>query len=218
VSFTGTTGAAKGQRPRGPPALGPDGNFYGVTERGGAADAETLFRMKASGTLTVLAEFTAGGPRLPLGGLITGGDGKLHGTTSAGGAADAGTLFQVNPATGTWMPLGEFTGSSGFAAGSRPVGTLASDGAGVVYGLTTAGEAANYGGCFCYDLASGLRTLVEFTGKTGAAPGAGLADLGQGISRWAGWWQPGPTCSAARHRPVVQAAAGWPSVSLWVAP
>ena len=180
VSFTGTTGAAKGQRPRGPLALGPDGNFYGVTERGGAADAGTLFRMKASGTLTVLAEFTAGGPRLPLGGLITGGDGKLYGTTSAGGAADAGTLFQVNPATGTWMLLGEFTGSSGLAAGSRPVGTLASNGAGVVYGLTTAGGAANYGGCFCYDAASGLRTLVEFTGKTGGAPGAGLADLGAG--------------------------------------
>ncbi len=102
VSFTGTRGAAKGQRPRGPLALGPDGNFYGVTERGGAADAGTLFRMKASGTLTVLAEFTAGGPRLPLGGLITGGDGKFYGTTSVGGVVAAGPnlLYGVAPAGG----------------------------------------------------------------------------------------------------------------------
>ncbi len=78
------------------------------------------------------------------------------------------------------MLLGEFTSSSGLAAGSRPVGTLASAGAGVVYGLTTVGGADNCDGCFCYDRASGLRTLVEFTGKTGAAPGAGLADLGGG--------------------------------------
>ena len=102
VSFTGTRGAAKGQRPRGPLALGPDGTFYGVTERGGAADAGTLFRMKASGTLTVLAEFTAGGPRLPLGGLITGGDGKFYGTTSVGGVVAAGPnlLYGVAPAGG----------------------------------------------------------------------------------------------------------------------
>ncbi len=180
VSFTGTTGAAKGQRPRGPLALGPDGNFYGVTERGGTADAGTLFRMNASGTLTVLAEFAANGPRLPLGGLITGGDGKLYGTTSAGGSADAGTFFQINPGSGTWVSLAEFTGSSGPAAGSRPVGPLAGGEAGVFYGLTAAGGAANHGGCFRYDAAAGLQTLVEFTGSGGSAPGVGLADLGAG--------------------------------------
>ena len=69
----------------------------------------------------------------------------------------------------------ELAEAMGLPPGERVVRLLKS-----VYGLTTAGGAANYGGCCCYDAASGLRTLVEFTGKTGGAPGAGLADLGAG--------------------------------------
>ncbi|MDB6069756.1 MAG: 3-carboxymuconate cyclase [Verrucomicrobiales bacterium] len=180
ISFTGTAGAAKGQSPRGPLAMGADGNFYGVAERGGAADAGVIFRLNPDGAYTILTQFTAAGPRWPLGGLTAGTDGKLYGTTSAGGAADAGTLIRLTPAGGAWAVVGEFTGTSGAAPGSRPLGTLTAGPAGAVTGLTAAGGAADRGVTFRYDAAGGLRPLVEFSGESGATPGGGVADLGGG--------------------------------------
>ena len=169
VSFTGTSGAAKGSRPRGSLSLAANTSFYGLTETGGAADMGTLFRMSAAGTLTTMAEFTAAGPRLPLGGLIRAADGSLYGTTSRGGSADAGTLLRVVPATNTWSTLADFTA----ATGSAPAGAVLVAPDGTLYGLTTSGGVSGLGTLWRFTAAGGLESLVSFTGSTGASPGSG---------------------------------------------
>jgi uncharacterized repeat protein (TIGR03803 family) len=169
VNFTGTAGAAKGNRPRGALALAPNTSYYGLTETGGAADAGTLFRMSPSGTLTTLAEFTAAGPRLPLGGLTLAPDGNLYGTLSRGGAADGGALLRVVPSTNTWSTLADFTA----ATGTQPAGAVLAGPDGTLYGMTTAGGTNGQGTLWRYTSADGLEALVSFTGNGGAAPGSG---------------------------------------------
>jgi uncharacterized repeat protein (TIGR03803 family) len=174
VSFTGSSGAVKGQRPRGPLALAANTNFYGLTESGGSANAGTLFRLSAAGTPTVFAEFAASGPRTPLGGLVAGTDGFLYGTTSLGGAADGGTLLKVDPSTNTWSAAAEFTA----VTGTQPVGTLTVGPDGALYGMTAAGGSSGMGTVFRYDALTGLTNLISFTGNGGSAPGRPASSAG----------------------------------------
>ena len=117
VSFTGTGGAAPGGKPRGPMVLAGDGNFYGLTEEGGASNTGVIFRLTAAGAYSVVSAFGATGPSSPQGGFVIGNDGLLYATTSAGGAAGFGTLIQFTPATGVWQTVGEFTGRPGLHRG-----------------------------------------------------------------------------------------------------
>ncbi len=174
ISFAGTAGSAKGERPRGSLALAPNTSFYGVTQSGGVANAGTIFRLSALGTLITLAEFTASGPRAPLGGLLLGTDGKIYGTTSLGGTNDAGTLIRIDPSTDSWSVLASFSTS----VGETPAGGLAEGPDGALYGMTTAGGAEGYGSVFRYAAASGLSVLISFTGSAGSAPGLPSSGLG----------------------------------------
>lgn len=78
-----------------------DGNFYGVTGRGGpgytgtiGSGAGTVFKLTSDGTLTTLVAFTNN--ELPFGGLLQADDGNLYGTTRGGGAYGQGTLFRLS--------------------------------------------------------------------------------------------------------------------------
>jgi uncharacterized repeat protein (TIGR03803 family) len=176
VSFTGTAGAARGRRPRAPLARAANTSYYGLTENGGAADSGTLFRLSAAGTLTTLAEFTAGGPHLPLGGLVTGTDGHLYGTTSRGGDTGGGVLLRVVPASNTWSVLASFSA----ATGTQPAGAVCIGSDGALYGLTTAGGTSGHGTLWRYTPAAGLEALVSFTGHSGAFPGSNSTGLPPG--------------------------------------
>jgi uncharacterized repeat protein (TIGR03803 family) len=172
ISFTGTAGSAPGGKPRGPLALAADGNFYGLTEEGGAANTGVIYRLTAAGVYSAVSEFGTNGPRSPQGGFVVGNDGLLYATTSAGGTADFGTLIRFHPDTGAWEPVGEFTGASGVAPGEMPAGELLVGGDGTIYGTTLLGGAADEGVVFRYSEALGLQALVEFTGIGGANPGS----------------------------------------------
>jgi uncharacterized repeat protein (TIGR03803 family) len=168
VNLTGTSGAARGTRPRAPLALGPDGNFYGACTNGGAADQGLIFRLTPAGVYTVVMEFPAAGVRQPAGGLTVK-DGLFYGTTSAGGPADAGTLFSLTTG-GVLTTLASFTGSSGNLPGNGP-GVLALAADGSFYGLTTRGGASGEGTAYQLLPDGSARCLVEFTGTSGASPG-----------------------------------------------
>jgi uncharacterized repeat protein (TIGR03803 family) len=172
VSFTGTGGAAKGSRPRGRLVFAANNNYYGLCEMGGAANAGTLFRMSAAGTVTILAEFSATGPRHPLGGLVSAADGSLYGTVSAGGAHGAGALLRVLPSANTWSTVADFAPGT---TGSTPAGALLATADGAICGLTTAGGSSGAGTVWRYTAAAGLETLAAFTGENGPAPGTGSA-------------------------------------------
>ena len=174
VSFTGTSGAARGNRPRGGIVMAVNAAWYGVTESGGSADAGTIFRLSAAGTLLTLTDFTASGPRAPLGGLTSAPDGSLFGTTSRGGSADGGTLFRLIPGADSWQVVAHFSESTG----TLPAGPLAIDAAGRVHGLATSGG-LGHGTLWRWSASGGLTMITAFTGIAGAAPGtASFADGG----------------------------------------
>src|SRR4030095_444709 len=60
VEFTGNGTSNKGREPTGL-GQGSDGSFYGTTQKGGANDSGTVFKMTPSGVLTTLVEFTGNG-------------------------------------------------------------------------------------------------------------------------------------------------------------
>ena len=172
VSFTGLAGAAPGAKAHGPLVHAADGNFYGLTEEGGASNTGVVFRLTAAGAYSVVSAFGITGPRSPKGGFVIGTNGLLFATTSLGGASDMGTLIAFSPDTGTWEVVGEFTGSAGNSSGEMPAGELLASSDGAIYGSTLLGGAADEGVVFRYSPLIGLRKLAEFTGIDGTTPGS----------------------------------------------
>lgn len=112
------------------------GSLYGTTYDGGAYAYGTVFRVVPGGAETALHSFTAGADGgFPETGLIAGKAGDLYGTTVIGGAYGAGTVFAITP-QGAETVLHSFAVGSD---GAGPEGDLIMDGAGNLYGTTTAG-------------------------------------------------------------------------------
>src|SRR5205814_7446809 len=70
-----------GEGPRAGLIQGSDGNFYGTTSSGGAFGRGTVFKMNASGTLTMLHSFAGSDGENPYAGLIQDSNGKRYSTT-----------------------------------------------------------------------------------------------------------------------------------------
>jgi uncharacterized repeat protein (TIGR03803 family) len=137
------TGGADGSHPRAALTPAPDGTFYGTTRTGGSANAGTVFRMTAAGTVTILYSFPGGaGGQHPEAPVIIGSDGDLYGTTLDGGAANIGTVFRMTPAGAITM-LRPFSGPNG----NTPYHALVDGGDGRVYGVA-GGGGAGYGVIF----------------------------------------------------------------------
>ena len=166
VSFTGTAGLAKGNKPHAPLALGEDGNFYGVTELGGVSNRGTLFRMTPDGTITTLHEFGPAGPGKPAAGLVQTASGDFFGTTTEGGAANLGTIFRCTP-EGAPAMVSEFLGPNGATPGAPLLEALD----GTLYGTTIAGGSAGYGTVFKVSPTGVVDAFLHFTGPAGGAPG-----------------------------------------------
>lgn len=195
TSFTGTTGLAKGARPRA--RLVPDaaGHLWGTTEFGGAASEGTVFKLnRATGAFTTLVEFTGGAtvagsnPRAP---LVADGQGFFWGTTPAGGSGDFGTAFKVGTSTGAFTSVFAFTGKSGTHPGQGSAAALVLEPAGTLLGVSPRIQNFNgtvEGSIYRITPSTGAVTaLLQFTGRAGAAPGTDplstLTPVGSGIYR-----------------------------------
>lgn len=114
------------------------GNLYGTTLDGGASNAGTVFKIDSAGKESVLYAFmggTDGGQ--PHAGLLRDGTGNLYGTTSSGGVNFGGTIFKIDSA-GNHTILYNFCSQS-CLDGETPMGNLALDSAGNIYGATQNG-------------------------------------------------------------------------------
>lgn len=170
----------------GPDGAGPlsgliadaQGNFYGTTASGGASQRGTVF--KVDGTthaLTTLASFSGANGASPSSALIADAQGNLYGTTTSGGASNNGTVYRIAAGTNQLTTLATFTGGNG----AQPVGGLAIDAQGNLYGTARNGGGSNEGTVF--KIAAGtnaLTTLATFVGGNGEFPLGQVILDGQG--------------------------------------
>ena len=147
-SFKG--GTVDGANPYDSLIQAQDGDFYGVTQRGGTDNSGTVFKMTPSGTETVLHSFTGGASdgAVPPGSLIQASDGNFYGMTYAGGVDSFGTVFSVSPG-GTERIVYSFKG--GPSDGANPNGSLIETSDGNLYGMTPGGGLIGAGVVFALD-------------------------------------------------------------------
>ncbi len=124
------------------------GNLYGTAAFGGPLFGGTIYELPAPdhSTISNLFNFDENGTggRVPESTLLLDAVGNLYGTTSMGGSSGDGTVFRLSADHRTMTILHSFSGSDG----SAPVGGLAADLAGNLYGTTSAGGAGGAGTVF----------------------------------------------------------------------
>ena len=163
--------------------LAIDGNFYGVTNYGGAnicigGGCGTVFRVTPGGTLTTLHSFDGPDGFYPSAGLVQATDGNFYGMTVQGGAnscvaSGCGTVFTITPG-GQLTTLHIFDSTDGL----YPYGGLVQGTDGNLYGTTSGGGADESGTVFRIAPGGTLTTLYSFCSQTdcpdGTNPPAGL--------------------------------------------
>ena len=153
-----------------------DGNFYGVTYRGGRCNQGVVFRMTPTHQVTVLHDFTGGSDGSgPIERLVQASDGYLYGTTYYGGTSGLGVLFRIST-TGKFTVLHNFEQS----AGSNPVALIQHTN-GFLYGDTFSGGLKNRGVFYRFDL--GLPPFVTYLPSYGRV-GMPVDILGEGFTTY----------------------------------
>jgi len=174
---------SSGANPRVGLTLGPDGNFYGVTELGGSVAGGVAFRLTTAGAITVLHDFvreftpTADGFR-PSAALLLASDGNFYGTTITGGANSYGVVFKLSP-DGTYSILhhfGSILDVPPVADGQAPAAPLIELPDGNLVGTTTTGYGTALGTIFAISKSGAYRTVFEFFDgeMVGVGPSGGL--------------------------------------------
>jgi len=148
-------GGNDGLGPEGRLIMDGAGNLYGITNAGGGGTGcpggigcGTIFELAPDGTESVKYAFAGGSDGAgPDGGLVADGAGNFFGITSLGGNTNYGTVFEYSSG-GVESVLYRFKG--GESDGFEPVGDLAIDKKGNLYGTTWfggGGVACGSGGC-----------------------------------------------------------------------
>jgi uncharacterized repeat protein (TIGR03803 family) len=156
-----------------------DGNFYGSTSSGGAANRGGIFRISPTGDYTELHEFDNSPDGYNLGGdLIEGTDGYLYGCTFF----PQGSLFRLAKDGSSFAVLHRFTG--GTTDGTQPGAPLIETAPGVFHGTTIGGGTNNDGVIFRLETTVEAPTLtlrgprrVTFRGRSLRLRGTAADDL-----------------------------------------
>jgi uncharacterized repeat protein (TIGR03803 family) len=157
---------AHGSNPYTPLVQGTDGNFYGVTLRGGNLNLGIVFKITSTGKLTVLYNFDGAHGAHPFGPLMQATDGDFYGTTYSGGSHDSGVIFKIGR-NGGLKVIHNFEGTGGgFYACTGLV--QASDGS--FYGTTHSGGPVDAGTVFRISPEGQYTVLYDFDGTDGKFP------------------------------------------------
>jgi len=130
------------------------GNLYGTTTYGGNFNLGTAFEMTPNGsggwTEKKLYNFGVNGSdgTYPYVDLIFDAVGNLYGTTGQGGSHNSGTAFKLTPGSGGWTETKLHNFNNNGTDGTYPDAGLIFDGAGNLYGTTSAGGDYNNGTVF----------------------------------------------------------------------
>jgi uncharacterized repeat protein (TIGR03803 family) len=135
--FCAQAGCPDGNDPHGTLVSGSDGNLYGTTTEGGAAENGTVFQLTPASALKTLYSFCSqpgcADGSSPFAGLVQASDGNFYGSTQKGGAHGEGTVYRITPA-GTLTRLYSFCSQSGCADGGYPKAALIEGRDGYLYG------------------------------------------------------------------------------------
>jgi uncharacterized repeat protein (TIGR03803 family) len=174
-----------GAYPVGAPIQATDGNFYGVTNGGGAGGRGTAFKLTPNGVLTTLYTFCSSGYPVcpdgigPFAGLVEAANGSFYGTTQLGGANNYGTVFKLTP-SGKLTTLHSFDSTDG----SGPLAALVQASDGNLYGTTQQDGVNGVGTIFKITLGGKLTTIYNFCSLSactdGEYPDAGLIQAADG--------------------------------------
>jgi uncharacterized repeat protein (TIGR03803 family) len=173
-SFCSLSNCSDGAGPYGGITQASDGNFYGTTSQGGAANgiSGTVFKITPSGTFTTLHSFDGTDGAFPRAPLIQAANGALYGLTENGGASNSGTFFKITT-RGTLTTLYSFTGT--YLTGPLVQGTD-----GNFYGTSEWGGANGYGMIFKLTPSGRFSIPHSFDSTDGSAPACGLLQASDG--------------------------------------
>jgi uncharacterized repeat protein (TIGR03803 family) len=163
------TGKTDGANPSASLTVDRAGNLYGTTQAGGDSSCGirgegcgTLFRLFSKGGATIhrFAGAPYDGSSPGYGAVQIDGAGNLYGTTGEGGTANYGTIYKVDQ-NGKYSVLYSFSGRSD---GCEPLGRLAIDENGNLYGAASVCGDFNKGTIFKLDTTGALTVLYAFSG------------------------------------------------------
>ncbi len=146
-----------------------DGNFYGVTDEGGAIGGGVAYKLTPAGVRTTLHQFAT--DSLPVGRLAQGSDGALYGVTTNGGTGGVGSVYRL-ALDGAFTTLHSFS----IADGDAPAAGLVAASDTSLYGTTRLGGANSLGTIFKITTAGVFTKLYDFTFADGAEPRAELCE------------------------------------------
>lgn len=150
-----------------------NGNFYGITNSGGATGEGAIIRVSAAGVFKLVQSFdstTTGIAQGDLGtALVQGTDGNFYGVAATGGVGGnpRGTVFRMTPA-GAMKVLHTFTDNPD---GSDPSGGLVQGTDKNFYGTTRAGGTHSQGSIFKITPNGVLTILYNFCATSGCPDG-----------------------------------------------
>jgi uncharacterized repeat protein (TIGR03803 family) len=164
-------GVPDGSNPTARVILDVSGNLYGTTAFGGGYGHGTVFKVNAiTGAETILHSFRGGTDGAnPNAEMVQDAAGNFYGTTQYGGQGcygrGCGTVFEVST-TGQETILHRF---SDRPDGASPLGGLALDSSGKIYGTTWLGGVYSFGTVFSLDGSGHETTLHSFAGGSDGA-------------------------------------------------
>jgi uncharacterized repeat protein (TIGR03803 family) len=171
--FCSKANCTDGGQPVGSLVLGPNGDFYGVTEYGGNSVAfctgcGTVFEITPGGKFTTLYRFCSltnctDGSK-PWGGLALAANGILYGTTGFGGTYGGGTIFEITSA-GKLTTIYSFCSKTNCVDGNLPAAALVQATNGNLYGSTDFGGTYDEGVLFAITPAGNFTPLSSLRGS-----------------------------------------------------
>lgn len=178
------TGSSDGAAPNGSLFLDSAGNLYGTAEKGGDLNCiqkegcGVVFELShtSSGWVeNVLHTFERSDGLFPYGGLIADSAGNFYGSASGGGPNQGGTVYELSPSNGSWT-FNLLYALTGTPSQGGPIGLLAMDNSGNLYGATNELGSHLYGNVFELSFSNGVwsyQDLHDFAGPDGMWPDDG---------------------------------------------
>ena len=160
-----------GQTPEGSLVQAPNGLLYGYNFAGGTHSFGNLFSYNiAANQYTDVYDFIGGSDGAIPNGIVLAYDGNFYGMTNSGGGNGQGTIFKFNPRTNSFnVVYNKVQSLGGQTWANTMIQALDSN----LYGMTWQGGAYGNGVIFKFNITTNTYTdLVDFTGNTGAFPGA----------------------------------------------